>query len=85
MTLEAASFISKPADTILILHLLVYHKFPIRCQLVEWVNRGQEEGEDRVLLRKEEKSPRTILLRDTLLFIGYSDGIISVLDSDTFR
>ncbi|XP_023346339.1 uncharacterized protein LOC111715262 [Eurytemora carolleeae] len=59
--------------------------FNKNSKLLEWVNRSVEEREDRLVSRKQEKSPTVILLRDTILFLGYSDGIISVLDSQTFR
>ena len=38
-----------------------------------------------IFIRKSEKHPCVLLHSEQLIFVGYSDGTITVLDAETFR
>ena len=54
-------------------------------KLVQWLNRPDKADKGQVIVKKQDKYPTQMLLKRDVLFVGFSDGLISVFNTETYR
>jgi len=78
---------NQPKNSLLFEHFLESKELGSgSAKLVEWVNRPTEDQvPSRTILRKSSTHPSVLLMHERFIFLGYSDGTISVLSAETYR